>query len=348
MNQNVPEIQPDSPDVRPDASTIHPVQPAPSAVGQPQPITGDYNPPYDYIVRATALDGAVRAFACRTTQTCQEALRVHQLAPIAAVALGRLMTGVLLMTQQDLKDDNDSITAIIRGDGPLGGMTVIGQGDATVRGYCQHPVIETVYKRPGKMDVGRAVGSGTLTILKDHGLTEPYVGRVELVSGEIAEDLTYYLAVSEQIPTIVSLGVLITADGIKEAGGMVVQLMPDAGDDIATYLENRISGFPEVTFLMQEGFTPQQILDLLIGDPDIIYHTVTPCRYVCHCSRERMERNLLALGPHELHDLAQDPAGINLECHFCSENYYFTQQQVRNLLHEMTDQPVQTAQWTQA
>ncbi len=288
----------------------------------------------DYIVRATALKGAVRAFACRTTAICREAARLHQLSPLAAAALGRLMSGVLMLTQ-DLKRTEDSITAIIQGDGPLQGLTVIGEGDATVRGLVVQPVVETHYLSPGKLDVGSAVGEGTLTITRDMGLKEPYTGRVRLVSGEIAEDLTYYLAVSEQIPTAVSLGVKMDREGVLLAGGLMVQLMPDAGDEVAEYLERRVAGFPEITHLMSEGFNPHQLLDLLLGDPDIQYNDVTPCFYRCHCSRDRMARNLITLGRSELAELAADPAGINLECHFCSQHYHFDQREISELLKNL-------------
>lgn len=289
------------------------------------------DPGGDYIVRATALKGAVRAFACRTTDTCREAVRMHQLSPLAAAALGRLMSGVLMLTQ-DLKDPRDSITAIIHCQGPLQGMTVIGEGDATVRGLVIQPIVETRYLAPGKLDVGSAVGAGTLTVMRDMGLKEPYVGKVRLVSGEIAEDLTYYLAVSEQIPTVISLGIKMDHEGIRTAGGFMVQLLPDAGDEVAEYLEKRLAGFPEFTHLMDEGFNPHQVLDLLFGDPDIRYNGVTPCAYACHCSRDRMERNLLTLGRQELEELAQTESGINLECHFCNASYRFSQQDIKNLL----------------
>lgn len=289
----------------------------------------------DYIVSALALHGQVRAFACRTTDLCNVARTIHQLSPMAAVALGRLMTGVLLLTDQGLKNDNDTITAIVRGDGPLQGMTVVGTGQQTVRGYCYQPIVETVNKRPGKLDIGAAVGEGTLTILKDLGLKEPYMGKVELVSGEIAEDLTYYLASSEQTPSAVGLGVLVDANGISHAGGFLVQLMPDASAEAIDYLEKRVGGFPEVTFLMQEGFTPDQILDLLLGDPDIQYYDQKPAAYVCSCSRERMEKNLIALGKSELADLAIAPEGINLECHFCEKHYAFSQQEIAALIKEL-------------
>lgn len=303
--------------------------PAPAISSQPDVTTGDY------MVSALALNGQVRAFACRTTLLCQKAQAIHQMSPVAAVALGRLMTGTLLMAEQGLKNATDTISLIIRSNGPLQGMTVVGTGHQTVRGYCYQPVVETVLKRPGKLDIGQAVGEGTLTVIKDLGLKEPYMGKVELVSGEIAEDLTYYLASSEQTPSAVGLGVLVDANGISHAGGFMVQMLPDATEETIQYLETRLGGFPEVTYWMQEGFNPDQILDLLFGDPDIQYFSHKPLSYVCTCSRERMEKNLIALGARELVDLAQDPEGVNLECHFCSNHYRFSQQQLQTLLSEL-------------
>ena len=285
----------------------------------------------DYIVRATAYQGAVRAFACRTSEICREAVRLHNLSPVAAAALGRLMSGALMLAH-DLKSVDHSITAIVRGDGPLQGMTVIARGDNSVRGLVVQPVVEASYIRPGKIDVGAAVGAGTLTIMRDLGLKEPYVGRVRLVSGEIAEDLTYYLAVSEQIPSAVSLGVRMGQEGILQAGGLIIQLMPEAGEEIAAHLESRVAGFPEISGLMDDGFNPHQLLDLLLGDPDIRYLSVAPCSYVCRCSRERMLRNLVALGREELTGLAGETAGVNLQCHFCIKDYHFSQREVKGLL----------------
>lgn len=287
--------------------------------------------PNDHIIRATALHGMVRAFACLTTQTCQDAARIHGLSPIAAAALGRLMSGVLMLTQ-DLSEPGDSITAIVRCAGALEGMTVIGEQDATVRGTVLQPVVETTYHRPGKLDVGAALGKGTLTVVRDMHLKEPYVGRVELVSGEIAEDIVQYLVVSEQIPTIMALGVKMDKEGITHAGGLMVQLLPGAEDQVITYLEERAAGFPEITWLMEEGMTPAQIMDLFLGDPDIRYHTATPCGYRCPCSRDRMERNLITLGHDELAHLAAEPDGIELVCHFCGTRYHFAKQSVENLL----------------
>lgn len=298
----------------------------------------DLNHSGDLIVSALAYQGQVRAFACRTIDLCRDAQRLHGLSPMAAVALGRLMSGVLLMAEQGLKNDQDSITAIVHGDGPLQGMTVIATGQQTVRGYCHQPVIETLNKKPGKLDIGAAVGQGTLTIIKDLGLKEPYMGKVELISGEIAEDLTYYLASSEQTPSAVSLGVLVTSEGISQAGGFFIQVMPNADPETLDRLEQRLAGFPEVSYLLQEGFSPAQILDLLFGDPDIQFFPPKPLRYACTCSRKRMEQNLIALGVRELHELSGDPEGINLECHFCNTHYRFSQAELQHLFAELVQE----------
>jgi molecular chaperone Hsp33 len=302
------------------------------------PVQVDYarDPGGDYIVRATALGGKVRALACRTTDTCRDAVRLLDLSPIAAAALGRLMSGVLLLAQ-DLKQAKQSITALVHGDGPLGILTAVADGAANVRGMVGHPVTETLLLREGKLAVGSAVGKGTLTVIRDLGMKEPYVGRVRLVSGEIAEDLSYYLAVSEQISSIVSLGVKLDQNGVRHAGGLLVQLLPDAGEDTAAYLEDRAAAFPEITQLLEEGCSPQQMLERLLDDADIQYIGLTPCAYRCRCSRQRMTRNLTALGRRELADLAGDPAGIRLECHFCNKTYHFSQAQVQALLEHATE-----------
>lgn len=296
-------------------------------------ISADFDPGGDYIVRATALDSSVRAFACRTTDICSEATSIHGLSPVASIALGRLMSGVLMLAH-DLKAPEHSISAIVRCDGPLQGMTVIGTGKGTIRGTVYQPVVETEYYRPGKIKLSSAIGRGTLSIIRDSGIKEPYTGQVDLISGEIAEDLAYYLARSEQIPTMLSLGVQLDRQGVRRAGGLMVQLMPDAGDDIAAYLEDRAAGFPEISFLLEEDFTPQQLIDLFIGDPRIKYHSLTPCRYACTCSRDRMARNLIALGPSELKDLALKKEGIELNCHFCARKYQFSQKEILDLLRQ--------------
>ncbi len=288
----------------------------------------------DYIVTATALSGKVRALAIRSTNLVREALRIHKTSPVATAALGRFLTGTLFLADT-LKGEGDSLTVNIRSDGPLQGMTAVADSHGNVRGYCLEPVVETTYHRPGKLNVGAAVGSGKLTVVKDFGLKEPYVGQVELVSGEIAEDFTYYLASSEQTPSIVSLGVGIDANGVTCAGGFMVQLLPGADEETISYLENRVSGgFPDVTFLLSEGMNPEKILDMFLGDKDICFLDGRKVAYKCNCSRERMERNLMAIGKKDLTELSQDPKGIDLECHFCDQRYHFSQEDVKALISD--------------
>jgi len=281
------------------------------------------DPQADYIVRATAFNGQVRALAIRSTSLCREALRIHRTSPVATAALGRFLSGSLLLAD-NLKSEEDTQTTIIRCDGPLHGMTAVCDAKGNVRGYCNEPVVENTFHAPGKLDVGAAVGNGILTVIRDFGLKEPYVGTVKLVSGEIAEDFTYYLAVSEQTPSIMSLGVLVDNSGVVHAGGFLVQVMPGAGDDLLDFLEKRAGGgFPDVTFLMSEGMNPEKILDMFLGDPQIEYLTATQVQFSCNCSRDRMERNLLTLGKAQLDELSEDEKGISLECHFCGTKYQF-------------------------
>ena len=288
----------------------------------------------DYIVTATALSGKVRALSIRSTNLVREALRIHKTSPVATAALGRFLTGTLFLADT-LKGEGDSLTTNIRSDGPLQGMTAVADSHGNVRGYCLEPVVETTYHRPGKLNVGAAVGNGKLTVVKDFGLKEPYVGQVELVSGEIAEDFTYYLASSEQTPSIVSLGVGIDANGVTCAGGFMVQLLPGADEETISYLEDRVSGgFPDVTFLLQEGMNPEKILDMFLGDKEICFLEGRKVAYKCNCSRERMERNLMAIGKKDLTELSEDLDGIDLECHFCDQKYHFSQEDVRDMLEE--------------
>lgn len=288
----------------------------------------------DYIVTATALSGKVRALAIRSTNLVKEALRIHNTSPVATAALGRFLTGTLFLADT-LKGEGDSLTTNIRSDGPLQGMTAVADSHGHVRGYCLEPVVETTYHRPGKLNVGAAVGNGKLTVVKDFGLKEPYVGQVELVSGEIAEDFTYYLASSEQTPSIVSLGVGIDANGVTCAGGFMVQLLPGADEETISYLENRVSGgFPDVTFLLNEGMNPEKILDMFLGDKDICFLEGRKVAYKCNCSRDRMERNLMAIGKKDLTELSEDPNGIDLECHFCDQKYHFSQEDVLGMLED--------------
>lgn len=278
----------------------------------------------DYRVIATALDGQVRAVAIRSTQICQRAKEIFDLSPVATVALGRFMTGALLLSS-NLKNAGDTLTAHIHCEGPIKGVTVICDSSGHVKGYCVEPIVETSYYKPGKINVAAAIEKGLLTVIKDSGFKEPYVGSVELISGEIGEDFAYYLGVSEQTKSVIALGVLLTADGVKHAGGFMIQLMPGAEDRIVDYLEKRATGgFPDVTYLFEEGFNPEQILDLFLGDPQIKYLSAQPVSYRCDCSKMRMERALIALGKVELKSLIQENKPVEISCHFCNAKYSFS------------------------
>ncbi|MHB1454342.1 MAG: Hsp33 family molecular chaperone HslO [Saccharofermentanales bacterium] len=288
----------------------------------------------DYIVQATAFSGMVQAISVRSSDTCRAMADIHSLSPVSAAALGRVCSALFIMSR-DLKTATVSVSATIRCDGEIGGIFAICTADAKVRGYVSNPLAETSYKSKGKLDVGGAIGKGTLTIIKDLGLKEPYTGRVELVSGEIAEDFASYYMLSEQIPSVISLGVGMSRDGITGAGGLMVRILPDAGDEIVSYLESRAAGFPQVSWLLEEGFTPEQIIDLFLGDPDIRYYDRTPCGHECTCSRDRMLRNLMTLGRDELKSLLEDPADIELNCHFCNSSYSFTNSDVKKIIESL-------------
>ncbi len=288
----------------------------------------------DYIIRAMAFGGMVQAAAVRSTETCRELVRIHSLSPVAAAALGRVCSALLLMSR-DLKDPGGSVSATIRCDGPIGGICAVCTADAGVRGYVSNPAVRTEYKGKGKLDVGGALGNGTLTVIKDLGLREPYIGRVRLVTGEIAEDFASYYMLSEQIPSVISLGVGMDRDGITGAGGLMVRLLPDAGADLIDYLEERAAGFPQASWLIEEGFTPEQMIDLFLGDPDIRYFDRTPCGHTCPCSRDRMARGLMTIGREELSALMDDPAGIELACHFCGKKYQFGTDSLKTLLDSL-------------
>lgn len=281
----------------------------------------------DHIVRALAMDGRVKLAAIRSTETVQKAVELHNLAPLPAVALGRFMSGLQLMATE-LKNEDDQITGILRCEGELKGMTAVAQQDASVRGFVLNPQVPSYMKDEHKFDVARAVGNGTLTVIKAQAGAKPYSGTVPLISGEIAEDLTYYMAYSEQIPTILGLGVLCDKEGVRQAGGFLVQAMPDAEEEVLKRLEERISGFPEVTFWMEQGFSPAQILDAFMGDPDIQYLETTPSCFGCPCSRERMAEALMTLSRKDLEEIKQDGKGAELSCEFCGSTYHFSQEEL--------------------
>ena len=276
----------------------------------------------DHIVRAEGLGGLVKCLCVRTTAVCETARVMHEMSPAATAALGRFMTGSILISES-MKNEKDTQTTIIRGDGPIEGMTCVTDYGFKVRAYPIESIIPTEYHKPGKINVGAAVGKGSLTVVRDIGLKEPYVGVSELVSGEIAEDFAYYLAKSEQTKSIVSLGVLLEEGHVSEAGGLMVQFLPGAGENEIDYLEQRVSGFPEISFLFKEGFTPAQIIDLFMGDPDLKYLDGQEVEFKCNCSRERMLSGLAALGENDIEEITKDGKPIETVCRFCNSKYVF-------------------------
>ncbi|NLJ71313.1 MAG: Hsp33 family molecular chaperone HslO [Clostridiaceae bacterium] len=285
----------------------------------------------DYLIQATAKQGLLRCLAVRTTNLVKQAREIHDLSPISSVALGRLMSGALLMAV-DLKNEQNRLTLIIKSDGDISNLTTIATLDGKVRGYVDDPYAISYYKTTDKLDLGKSIGKGNLTVIKDLGLKEPYIGNVELVSGEIAEDLASYYFYSEQIPTVIFLGVRLDQQGIVSAGGMMIQALPGVDDETLHWLENRCKGFPDLSELIAEGISPHQLLDLLLGaTAELEYLAETPVEYYCECNRDRMTRNLLLLGNKELTELGEDPDGITLSCHFCDANYQYTQAEVKQL-----------------
>lgn len=288
----------------------------------------------DYIIRATAANDSIRAFAATTRETVQKARELHNTTPVASAALGRLLTAGAMMGIM-LKGEKDLVTIQIKGDGPLEGEIVTADSKGRVKGYAFNPNVDIPPKSPTKLDVGGAVGKGFLTVIKDLGLKEPYVGKTELVSGEIAEDLTYYYAKSEQVASAISLGVLVDTDtNIKQAGGFIIQVMPGITEEILSRLESRINVVPYITELLSMGDTPESILNLILGDMDLQIIDKVPTEYYCGCSRERVEKALLAIGKDDLKKILEEDKKAELSCHFCNKVYNFDENDLKRLLAE--------------
>ena len=287
----------------------------------------------DHIVSAIIEEQTVRVFVADTTELVQEAATLHSLSPVATAALGRLLTGAAIMGKM-LKSENDTISLQIRCEGPIEGLIAVSDSKSNVRGYVHRPLVDLPLRETDqKLDVGGTVGKGFLTVVKDLGMKEPCVSQVELVSGEIGVDLTYYFASSEQTPSVVALGVLINPDlTVAHAGGYVIQLLPGASDDIITYIENTIDSMPPVTTLLSWGETPESILDLFFAEKGLEILETTPCQYKCNCSRERMERGLISLGPTDLLEMADAPEDTECVCHFCSKKYIFKKEELQELI----------------
>ena len=286
----------------------------------------------DYIVRATAAGAQIRAFAATTKNLTDEMRRLHNTSPVVTAALGRLMTGAAMMGVM-LKGDKDLLTLQIKGDGPIGGMTVTADSKGHVKGYANDPQVILPANAVGKLDVGGAVGNGILRVIKDMGLKEPYVGQTILQTGEIAEDLTYYFATSEQVPSSVGLGVLMERDNtVRQAGGFIIQLMPFAEDGVITALENNLAKFSSVTAVLNEGKTPEEMLALLLDGLDMEIVDTMETGYVCDCSKDRVERAIISIGKKDIKEMIADGKEIEVNCQFCDKKYVFSVEELKEML----------------
>ena len=288
----------------------------------------------DYIVRATAADGQIRAFAATTRETVETARQDHNTSPVATAALGRLLTAGAMMGVM-MKGDKDLLTLRIHAGGPLNGITVTADSKGNVKGYVGNPDVVIPANKKGKLDVAGAVGVGFMDVIKDLGLKEPYVGQCVLQTSEIAEDLTYYFATSEQVPSSVGLGVLMNKDNtVRQAGGFIIQLMPFCDEKVIEKLEQRLAEVNSVTAFLDEGLTPEQILEKLLGDMDLVINDTVPTQFYCNCSRERLSKALIAVGRKELNEMIQEAKPVELKCHFCNSAYEFSTEDLKELLRK--------------
>lgn len=285
----------------------------------------------DYLVRAIAANGQVRAFAAYTKNTVETARQAHNTSPVVTAGLGRLLTAGAMMGSM-MKGDRDVLTIKAEGSGPVGHYLVTADSKGNVKGYAANPNVILPANAAGKLDVGGSLGVGLLTVIKDLGLKEPYTGTCELVSGEIAEDLTYYFASSEQTPSSVGLGVLMTKDNtVNVAGGFIIQLMPDATEETISIVEEKISTIKSVTSMLENGLDPEGIINLILGglDPEIL--DKMPVRFYCNCSKERVSKALIAIGRKELDNIIEENEPIEVKCHFCNKAYNFTVDELKKL-----------------
>lgn len=285
----------------------------------------------DYIVRGIAADGQIRAFAATTKELTEQARQHHNSSPIATVALGRLLTGGVMMGAM-MKNDADVVTIQIKGNGPIGAMTVTADARGRVKGFVSHPEVMLPLKN-GRLDIAGALGIGVLSVIKDIGLKEPYVGDTILVTSEIADDLTYYFATSEQVPSSVGLGVLMEKNNtVQQAGGFIIQLMPDAAEETIERLEARIQEVKSVTEMLEQGMTPEDILSHILGDMGLEILDTIGAQFYCNCSKERVSKAVMSIGEAELQSMIDDNKPIEVNCHFCNSHYTFSVEELKEML----------------
>lgn len=286
----------------------------------------------DYMIRATAADAQIRAFAVTSRELVEYARAAHNTSPVVTAALGRLMTGALMMGSM-LKGEKDILTLQISGEGPVHGLTATADCLGHVKGYADNPQAMMPPNSVGKLDVGGVIGAGVLHVMKDMGLKEPYASTIALQTGEIADDLTYYFAASEQVPSVVALGVLMNRDNtVRQAGGFIIQLMPFTSEEAIGRLEEKLANITSVTELLEEGKNPEEILENVLGELGLEITDRQPVSFQCDCSRERVEKVLLSLGREERQELIDEGEDVELHCHFCGKNYVFTPEEIKNLI----------------
>lgn len=286
----------------------------------------------DYIVRATAANASIRAFACTTRDTVEAARQAHNTSPVVSAALGRLLSAGCMMGSM-LKGEKDILTLMIRGTGPVQGLTVTADSKGNVKGYPIEPCVIIPANKKGKLDVAGAIGSGMLTIIKDMGLKEPYSGQVTLQTSEIAEDLTYYFATSEQVPSAVGLGVLMSKDNtVKQAGGFIIQLMPFTDDKTISQLEKNLAKVDSVTNLLDKGMTPEQLLETVLEGFDIEFTDRMPTAFHCDCSKKRVEQVIISIGQKDIKEMIAAGEEVEVNCQFCNKSYKFSVEELKSLL----------------
>ena len=286
----------------------------------------------DYIVRATAAQQQLRVFAITSRDLVEQGRKIHNTSPVATAALGRLLTAGAMMGSM-MKGNKDVLTLQIECGGPIGGVTVTADANANVKGYVNQPNVIIPANKDGKLDVSGAIGPGFLNVIRDIGMKEPYNGQVHLVSGEIAEDLTYYYATSEQIPSSVGLGVLLDKENfVKQAGGFIIHVMPLSEDEVIDKVEESLKHIHSVTSLLEQGMTPEDMLHHLLGDLDLEILDRMPAQYACNCSKERVAKAIASIGRADLEDMIQAGETIETNCQFCGSHYYFTTEELKSFL----------------
>lgn len=286
----------------------------------------------DYLIRGTAGDGMIRCFAVTAQQVVEEYRAAHEATPVVTAAVGRVLCAATMMGAM-MKGEKDLLTVQIKGDGPIRGISVTADSHGHVKGFAYEPQIELPLAPNGKLPVGAAVGQGRLVVIKDLGLKEPYVGQTDLQTGEIAEDLTYYFVVSEQTPSSVGLGVLVDRDySVKQAGGFIIQLMPDISDEMISKLEEKLARIKPVTTMLEEGLTPEDILREILGDLDLQIMDKNEVFYRCDCSEDKVRKAIASIDKKDIQEMIDDNEPIEVKCQFCNKKYIFDVEQLKEML----------------